>query len=56
MIEFIVFLVCLAGCAWQSFQIGIKEGAERAVKKLMEERIISIKLNGDIVPNKFFKH
>ena len=56
MIEFIVFLICLAGCAWQSFQIGIKEGCERTVKKLAQEKIITFKLNGDIVPNKFFTH
>ena len=54
--EYIIFFIMIGVCAYQSFQIGIKEGCERTVRKLMDERIISIKLNGDIVPNKFFKH
>jgi hypothetical protein len=54
--EYIIFFIMIGACAYQSFQIGIKEGCERTVRKLMNERIISIKLNGDIVPNKFFKH
>lgn len=56
MIEWIVFGICIIGCGYQSFQIGIKEGCERTVKKLAQEKIITFKVNGDIVPNKFFKH
>ena len=56
MIEWIIFGICIIGCGYQSFQIGIKEGCERTVTKLAQEKIITFKVNGDIVPNKFFKH
>tara|TARA_B100001057_G_scaffold338280_1_gene339054 strand:+ start:192 stop:374 length:183 start_codon:yes stop_codon:yes gene_type:complete len=50
------FLICIvvALCGWQSWQLGIREGAERAVKRLHQEKIISIKPNGDISPNLFW--
>ena len=53
--EYIIFFIMIGACAYQSFQIGIKEGAERTVRKLCDEKIISIKINGEITQNKFFK-
>ncbi len=52
--EYIIFFIMIGVCAYQSWQLGIREGAERAVKKLHEEKIISIRTNGAIVPNPFY--
>ena len=52
--EFVVLAIIVAACGYRSFQIGVREGAERCVKKLHEEKIISIKTNGDIIPNPFY--
>ena len=54
MIEFIIFALCMAGCSYQAFRGGIKEGAERTVDKLHQARIIAYDNKGNIVPNKFF--
>jgi len=54
MIEFIIFAICLTGCAWQAYKTGIKEGAEKAVDKLHTAKIIAFDNQGNIVPNKFF--
>jgi len=55
MIEFLIFFVCLAGCSYQAFQGGVREGAERTIDKLHTARIISFDTKGNIIPNKFFK-
>jgi hypothetical protein len=52
--EYLLVGICISLCAYQSWQLGIREGAERAVKKLHEEKIISIRTNGAIVPNPFY--
>ena len=50
------FLLCLVVVlsGYQSWKLGIKEGCARTVTKLSEEKIISIKPNGDISPNQFW--
>lgn len=57
-ISFIIFILCLAGCSWQSYTIGKKngltEGTEKALEILHEQKIISFDEKGNIVPNPFF--
>lgn len=52
--EYFLVAVCVIACGYQSFQIGVREGAERCIKKLHEEKIISVNTNGDIKPNPFY--
>ena len=52
--EYLFLCVVISLCAWQSWQLGIREGAERTVKKLHQEKIIAIKKNGDKYPNPFY--
>jgi len=52
--EYILFCVIISLCAWHSWKLGIREGCARTVTKLQEEKIISIKPNGDISPNLFW--
>lgn len=54
MIEFIIFSICLFGCGYKAFQIGIKEGAERTLTKLHETKIIAFDERGNIKPNPFY--
>tara|TARA_Y100000114_G_C11649198_1_gene273287 strand:+ start:46 stop:216 length:171 start_codon:yes stop_codon:yes gene_type:complete len=53
-----IFILCLAGCSWQSYAIGKKngltEGTEKALEILHEQKIISFDEKGNIVPNPFF--
>ena len=44
--------VVITIASYQSFQIGVREGAERTIRKLHEEKIINIKKDGEISPNK----
>tara|TARA_A100001011_G_C14011477_1_gene715612 strand:+ start:228 stop:410 length:183 start_codon:yes stop_codon:yes gene_type:complete len=53
-VEYLIFAVAISLCAYQSWQLGVREGAERTVKRLHQEKIISIKPNGDISPNLFW--
>ena len=52
--EYLLFVCVISLCAWQSWKLGIREGCERTVSKLHEEKIISVKPNGDISPNLFW--
>ena len=52
--EYFLVAICISLCAYQSWQFGIREGAERTIKKLHEEKIISIRTNGNIVPSPFY--
>ena len=52
--EYFLVACCVSLCAYQSWQLGIREGTERTIKKLHEEKIISIRTNGNIVPNPFY--
>jgi len=52
--EYFLVACCVSLCGYQSWKLGVREGAERTIKKLHEEKIISIKTNGEVVPNPFF--
>lgn len=52
--EYLIFAAIISLCAYQSWQLGVREGAERTVKKLHQEKIISVAVNGDIKPNPFY--
>ena len=52
--EYLILAVVITTASYQSFQIGVREGAERTIKKLHEEKIISVAVNGDIKPNPFY--
>jgi hypothetical protein len=52
--EYFILGCIISIAAYQAFQIGIREGAERAVKHLHTAKIISYDNKGNIVPNKFF--
>ena len=53
--EYLILAVVIAVAAYQSFQIGVREGAERTIRKLHEEKIISVARGGEISPNMFYK-
>jgi len=52
--EYFLLSVVVILSGYQSWKLGIREGAERTVKKLHQEKIISVALNGDIKPNPFY--
>lgn len=52
--EYVIAILIMAGCAWSSYRVGVREGAARTVDKLHDARIIAYNHKGDIVPNKFF--
>jgi len=52
--EYFLVACCVSLCGYQSWQLGVRAGAERTIKKLHEEKIISIRTNGNIVPNPFY--
>mgnify|MGYP000043816334 CR=1 FL=1 len=54
MIEYIILAFVIAISGYQAFQHGIREGAERTLRKLSEEGIIFVKAGGNILPNKFY--
>ena len=53
--EYLILAVVISVAAYQSFQIGIREGAERTIQKLHEKKIISVDRGGEISPNMFYK-
>ena len=59
-IAFIVFAIVLAGCSWQSYNIGIQkglsEGTIKALEILHDQKIISYDDKGNIIPNPFFRN
>ena len=58
MIELYTFIIMLVaiGCAWSSYKIGRKEGAEAALEILYNKKIICYDDKGNIKPNPFFDH
>jgi len=52
--EYLLVGICISLCGYKSWQLGVREGSEITLKKLHEEKIISIRTNGDIVPNPFY--
>ena len=52
--EYFLIAICVSLCGYYSFHIGVREGAERTIKKLHEEKIISVHPNGNIKPNPFY--
>ena len=52
--EYFLLSVVVVLSGYQSWKLGIKEGCARTVTKLHNEKIISIKPNGDISPNLFW--
>ena len=59
-IAFIVFAIVLAGCSWQSYNIGVQqglsEGTIKALEILHDQKIISYDDKGNIIPNPFFRN
>jgi hypothetical protein len=53
--EYFILGCIISIAAYQAFQIGIREGAERTIRKLHEEKIISVDRGGEISPNMFYK-
>ena len=51
-----ILLVCGLCCAWTSYKIGRKEGAEAALNILYQQKIICYDNKGNIKPNPFFDH
>jgi hypothetical protein len=54
LIQFICLCLLIAGCAYRSYNLGIREGASRTVDKLHEAKIICYDNKGNIKPNPFF--
>ena len=53
--DYLIVVLCVLGTGYQAFQIGIREGAERTIRKLHEKKIISVNRGGKISPNPFYK-
>lgn len=53
--DYLIVFLCVLGAGYQAFQIGIREGAERTIRKLHEKKIISVDRGGEISPNPFYK-
>jgi|MDTC01.1.fsa_nt_gb hypothetical protein len=49
--EYVLFATCILASSWQSFRIGIREGASRTVDKLITEEIIRLDNKGHIISN-----
>lgn len=49
-----ITFICILGAGYQAFQIGIREGAERTIRKLHEKKIINVDRGGEISPNLFY--
>tara|TARA_B100001093_G_scaffold198225_1_gene190526 strand:+ start:1796 stop:1993 length:198 start_codon:yes stop_codon:yes gene_type:complete len=54
MFEYIIFLICIMGCGYQAYHIGIRAGAEKTITKLHETKIIAFDRKGNITPNPFY--
>jgi hypothetical protein len=52
--DYLIVFLCVLGAGYQAFQIGIREGAERTIRKLHEKKIISVNRGGEISPNPFY--
>ena len=50
----LISLACGFACHY-AYKLGIKEGAERTVKLLHKEKVISYDSDGQIYPNPFYK-
>ena len=50
----LISLACGFACHY-AYKLGIKEGAERTIKVLHEEKVISYDSEGQIYPNPFYK-
>jgi len=50
----IVSLLCGAACV-HFYRQGLREGAERCIRVLHEQKVISYDSDGEIYPNPFFK-
>ena len=53
--DYLIVVLCVLGAGYQAFRIGIREGAERTIRKLHEKKIISVNRGGEISPNPFYK-
>lgn len=47
-------VACCAGCAYTSYKIGLREGAENMLNLLQQQKIIAYTNKGNIKPNPFF--
>lgn len=55
MFEFILILfLVVAGASYSSYKIGLREGTEKMLEVLHEQKIIKFDHKGNIVPNPFF--
>ena len=52
--EYFLLCIIISLCGYYSWNMGVREGCERTLKKLHEEKIISVRPNGDIKPNLFW--
>jgi|TARA_B100001094_G_scaffold327500_1_gene385862 hypothetical protein len=50
----LISLACGFACHY-AYKLGIKEGAERTIKVLHKEKVISYDSEGQIYPNPFYK-
>jgi len=53
--QIIILILFGAGFGYHMYKIGIMEGAEICLIKLVEEKIISLDNKGNIKPNPFWK-
>jgi hypothetical protein len=40
--EFIIFAICMTGCAWTAFYLGRNEGVEDCINYLVDEGVIEL--------------
>lgn len=50
--EYLIFAACIFGVGYSSYKIGVREGAERTVEKLIESRLLKIDHRGNLTSGK----
>ena len=51
----LALIIVLAGCAWTSYKIGRRDGAESLLEILHKQKIIAYDHNGEVRPNPFYQ-
>lgn len=53
--EILIVFICALAFGYRMYKVGIKEGAEKCIDHLHEQKIICYDNKGNIKPNQFFQ-
>lgn len=48
MLEYIIIMLCLVGCSYTSYNLGVKNGCEGTLKELLKIKVIKVDDEGNI--------